>query len=199
MRGLMLLPVTLLALTPALFACGQDAAPASHDASPQFSYGSERVAPHREDLANTGDETRPDPENSVVELDLDGPSTGVVWIDQKHINEIYFQHSDPDDPDAWTKPKLIFRAGDGCLKLNAATDGEAVAVGSGCYEIDAFIQQAPDQGVAVVSPTLADWDSTEVGESIPAPEFTEDGVVWTNQVYGGRVDVRWTEDDGFSR
>jgi len=196
----MFLPATLLALTPAFVACGQDAAPASHhDASPQFSYDSERVAPRREDLASNDDETRPDPEDSVVELDLDGRGTGVVWIDQKHINEIYFQHSDPDDPDAWTKPKLIFRAGNGCLTLNAATDGEGVAVGSGCYEIDAFRQQAPDQGVAVVSPNLADWDSTEVGESNPVPEFTEDGVLWTNQVYDDRVDVRWTEDDGFSR
>lgn len=199
MRVALILPATLLAVTPGLIACGDAAAPASgHHASPRFSFDSERIAPRREDLAETGDDTRPDPEDSVIELDLADRGAGVVWIDQTHINRIYFQHSDPQHPDAWTKPKLIFEAGDGCLTLDAATDNGAVAVGAGCYADDAFIQQAPDQGVAVVSPNLDDWASADVGESIPVPEFTKDGVVWTNEVYDDRVDIRWTEQDGFS-
>lgn len=165
---------------------------------PDFS--SERVAPLPEDVETVGgSDTTPDAEEALVEVELDSGGTAAVWIDLDDIRRIYVQASDPDDPDAWTEPVLVHEAGDGCLTLDVDTAGETLAIGAGCYADDAFIQQAPESSVALVSTDLENWESEDVGESIPVPEVVDDGdrVLFRNEVYDGELDTEWERGDGF--
>ena len=166
------------------------------DAPVSITYDSERVAPLRSEISDQGSDEHPSVEDALIELKLDSGGQGVLWIDQEDISKVYFQTSDPKDPDAWTEPKLIFTAGDGCLIMTADTSATTVAVGLGCYEDDAFIQQAPDQGALVVTSDLVNWDSKETGESAPSPTVSEDGTeaTWKDDVYGDEYD--WSIEDG---
>lgn len=183
------------AAAAALAGCGDDSSSGS-DPAPSFDYPAELEAPEASDFGG-GDEM-PDPEDGLIELELDSGARVVIWIDPEDIAKVYVQHSDPDDADAWTEPEMVHEAGDGCLIMDAATDGEAVAVGLGCYATDAFIQQAPDEGVALVSTNLESWETSEkVVEFYSVPEFDGDEIVFENGVSPGSG-IRWTEDDGFS-
>ncbi|MEJ7831812.1 MAG: hypothetical protein WKF79_02775 [Nocardioides sp.] len=175
-----------------LSSCGSDPVP-------ELDYGSERVAPLASEVEESGSDTEPGAEDALVELDLDAGGVAALWIDPDDIRKVYVQYSDPADADAWTEPVLVYEAGDGCLTMHADTAATTVAVGLGCYETDAFIQQAPDEGVALVSTDFQTWDEDGVGESVPVPEVSEDGtkVVFRNDVYDGRVDTRWERGEGF--
>ena len=72
-------------------------------------------------------------------------------------------------------------------------------MGVGCYGHDTFIQQAPDDGVALVSPDLVHWDEEEVGESIPVPEISTDGetVEFRDGIFIAGVEARWRAGEGF--
>lgn len=189
----LLLATTLAA---ALTGCGDDSSSGT-DPAPTFDYPAGLAAPSPDEFG--GGDLAPDPEDGVIELELDSGAQVVLWIDPDEIAKVYVQHSDPDDADAWTEPEMIHEAGAGCLIMDAATDGEAVAVGLGCYESDPFIQQAPDEGVALMSTDLETWETSEkVVEFYSEPEFQDDGsVVFVNGVYPERR-ITWTEEDGFS-
>ena len=80
----------------------------------------------------------------------------MLWVGEDK-RQVCQQHSDPDDAGAWTEPELLFEAGDGCHRVVGDTNGETVAATLECYETDLFIQQAPDQGQAVVTQDLDEW------------------------------------------
>ncbi|GAA1730823.1 hypothetical protein GCM10009710_09280 [Aeromicrobium alkaliterrae] len=193
----------LVALTAA--GCGQDEVEGdwpfgepspSGDAPTPAAYTSELQAPAPSEFSDNSD-VLPDADDGIAELDLDSGVRVVLWIDPDDIRRVLVQHSDPDDPEAWTEPEEIYTAGDGCLIMDAATNGEIVAVGLGCYEDDAFIQQAPDQGAALVSTDLTSWEvRDDLGEFYSEPAFDGDDVVFVNGVYEEQV-LTWTADDGF--
>ncbi len=191
-------PLLLTAAAAAvLVACGDESTSGDDGSRPSFDYSAELEAPSASDFG--GSDTTPDAEDGLITLDLDSGGEVILWIDPDDIAQVWIQHSDPDDPDAWTEPEMIYEAGDGCLIMDAATDGEAVAVGLGCFADDAFIQQAPDEGVALMSPDLATWETSDpVVEFYSEPEFQDDGsVVFVNGVYPDSQ-ITWTEDGGFS-
>lgn len=166
---------------------------------PKLNYDSERVAPTASEVKDSNSEEEPSAEDALVELDLEQGGSVVVWIDPEDISKVFVQYSDPENADAWTEPKLIHQAGDGCLTMDVDTAGTTVAVGLGCYDVDAFIQQAPDEGVALVSADYTTWEKDEVGESVPVPKVSKDGseVVFRNDVYDAKVDTRWKRGQGF--
>ncbi|WP_229054096.1 hypothetical protein [Aeromicrobium sp. Leaf350] len=190
---LALLPV--LVLVSALTACSEDAA---DDDEKPFAYASELQAPDPEEYSEDGGDVHPNRDNAFVELELDSGAELVVWIDPDDIRQVLVQHSDPRDPEAWTEPRPIFVAGDGCLEVGAGTDGTTVAVALGCYVDDAFEQQAPDQGAALVTSDLRTWElDDELGEfACDEPEVEDGEVVFQNDIYDDRS-VTWTPDDGF--
>jgi hypothetical protein len=180
--------VLVAALGSTLTGCGDDDEPA-----PTFEFGSDRVAPAAgHGVGNASDETAPDPEESVLELELDSGATVVLWVDADY-RRIWQQHSDPDDPDAWTEPDVLFTAGDGCHGIEGATNGETVAATLECYETDLFVQQAPDQGQAVVTLDLADWQVHDAGELYGEPEVSHDG----DEASWPEDDLTWSTDGGF--
>ncbi|GAA4691837.1 hypothetical protein [Nocardioides nanhaiensis] len=189
--------LTTLALlvTPVLAGCGESGS----EGGSAPSYTSERVAPLPSELSDASSDTTPSPDDALVEIEMDSGGTAAVWIDPQDIRRVYVQASDPADPDAWTEPVLAHEAGDGCLTLDVDTAGETLAIGAGCYADDAFIQQAPESSVALVSTDLVSWESDEVGESIPVPEVVDDGdrVLFRNQVYDDRLDTEWERGEGF--
>lgn len=153
-----------------LTGCGSD--------DPEFDYSSARVAPDLSAYAdNENSDTEPEGDDALVELDLDSGATVVMWIDPDDKRKVFQQHSDPDDDTAWTEPELLYEAGDGCLFIEADTNGEVVAATLGCYEVDAFIQQAPDTGQAVVTEDLEKWDVDDRGEFFDVPVVADDGEV----------------------
>jgi len=163
------------------------------DPEPRVTFGSDRVAPPAgEGYGVPGSETDPDPEQSVLELELDSGATVVLWID-KDARRVWQQHSDPEDPDAWTEPELLFEAGDGCHSIGGATNGETVAATLECYETDLFVQQAPDQGQAVVSRDLMEWQVHDGGELYGVPVISHDG----DEVTWPESGLIWSESDGF--
>lgn len=165
-----------------------------------FPYDSRSQAPDPHEYSEDGGDVEPDREDAFVDLELDSGAQLVVWIDPDDIRRVMLQHSDPDDPDAWTEPEAIFVAGDGCLDVGAGTDGATVAVAAGCYEDDAFEQQAPDQGVALVTTDLVSWEvDDELGEfECEEPEVEDGQVRFENDVYED-TGVTWSEDEGFER
>lgn len=182
-----------------LSACGGgDAGTDGDPREPSFSYSAELEAPTPREYDDSSDEL-PGPDDGLQRLELDSGAEVVIWIDPDDIRDVVVQHSDPDDPGAWTEPETILTAGDGCLTMGAETDGRIVAIGLGCYEDDAFIQQAPDQGAALVTTDLVDWDvKDDIVEFSSDPEI-EDGVVtFENSVYEDSG-YTWTESDGFDR
>lgn len=181
MKSLPSLAVATLLLV-GLAGCGSD--------EPTFDFGADLAAPDRS--AYPGGDTEPD-RDGRADLKLDNGARVVIWIDPDHIDKVYEQHSDPDDPDSWTEPKVLFTAGDGCLFVRAATDGDLVAATLGCYGTDAFLQQAPDQGQAVVTTDLADWHLYDGGELYGEPQIAYGAVDWSES------SIAWTEDDGFTR
>lgn len=185
-------PIVLLVTLVALVGCG-DEDPAEAKPKTAFEFSSERVAPPvGQGFGVSGSETDPDPEESVVELDLDSGATVVVWVGEDS-RSVYQQHSDPDDPAAWTEPSLLFESGDGCHRIVGDTNGETVAATLECYESDLFIQQAPDQGQAVVTQDLDDWQVHDGGELYGDPVVSDDGdeVTWEEN------DLHWSAADGF--
>lgn len=187
-------------------ACGDDS---ERDDSPvtwgpaggtSFEYDARSQAPDPDEYSEDGGDVSPNREDAFVELELDSGADLVVWIDPDDIRRVMLQHSDPDDPDAWTEPEEIYVAGDGCLDVGAGTDGTTVAVAAGCYEDDAFEQQAPDQGVALVTTDLITWEvDDELGEfECEKPEVEDGQVRFENGVYEDEG-VTWSEDDGFRR
>ncbi|GAA3808575.1 hypothetical protein [Nocardioides panacisoli] len=156
---------------------------------PSFKFGADLAAPARS--AYSGGDTAPG-EDGRVDLEMDDGTRVVIWIDPRHIETVYQQHSDPDDPGSWTEPKVLYTAGDGCLFVNAATKGDVVAATLGCYGSDAFLQQAPDQGQAVVTTDLDDWRLYDAGELWGEPQIAGESVDWTES------DVAWSQDRGFS-
>lgn len=184
----LLSPIVLLVTVVALAGCGDD-----DGAQSDFSFTSDRVAPPEgQGYGIAGSETDPDPEESVLELELDSGATAVLWVDEDS-RRVWQQHSDPDDGDAWTEPELLFEAGDGCHRIEGDTNGETVAATLECYEDDLFIQQAPDQGQAVVTQDLEDWQVHDGGELYGEPEVSDDG----DEVSWEESDLRWSEADGF--
>ena len=159
-----------------LVGCGDDSNPVG---PPEFDYTSERVAPDRSAYPEQGqgNDTEPEADDALVELDLDSGATVIIWIDPDDKRKVFQQHSDPDDPEAWTQPQLLYEAGDGCLDIDADTNGEVVAATLGCYETDAFLQQAPDRGQAVVTEDLEKWDVDDRGEFFDVPVVADDGEV----------------------
>lgn len=162
---------------------GEDAGPAAYDA--------ERVAP-------PADQRRPysetEPEKLTTEVELDDGAVMALWIDPDGFRKVWAQHSDPDDPDAWTEPVLLFEAGDGCLSVEADAAGGTVAATLDCYETDAFVQQAPDQSQAAVTTDLDTWDVEFFLELYTQPVVSADGasVDWKDS------SVAWTADGGFT-
>jgi hypothetical protein len=184
----LLAPVLVSVLVPTLAGCGGD-----EDPEPRFTFGSTRVAPPEgKGYGTLGSETSPNPEESVLELELDSRATVVLWIDEDE-RRVWQQHSDPEDPDAWTEPGLLFEAGDGCHGIEGATNGETVAATLECYANDLFVQQAPDQGQAVVTRDLEDWQVHDGGELYGEPVVSHDGdeVTWPED------GLTWSESDGF--
>ncbi|HWJ82264.1 MAG TPA: hypothetical protein VNS55_08520 [Nocardioides sp.] len=157
---------------------------------PTFDYGADLAAP--DPSAYPGGDTEPGADGRA-DLTLDDGTRVVIWIDPDHIQKVYEQHSDPDHPDSWTEPKVLFTAGDGCLFVRAATDGDLVAATFGCYGSDAFLQQAPDQGQAVVTTDLADWEVHDAGELWGEPQIADGAVDWSES------DLAWSENHGFNR
>ena len=183
----------LVMLVPAVLAgCGDDDGEGS-TTDPAFSFSSDRVAPPEgEGYGIDGSETDPDPEESVLELELDSGVTVVLWIDED-ARRVWQQHSQRVSSSAWTEPELLFEAGDGCQGIQGDTNGETVAATLECYEDDLFIQQAPDQGQAVVTEDLEEWEVHDGGELYGEPEVSEDG----DEVTWDEGDLRWTAADGF--
>ncbi len=182
-------PIILLVTLLALAGCGDDEA----GSDTAFDFTSERVAPPAgKGHGVSGSETDPNPEESVRELDLDSGATVVLWVDED-ARRVWQQHSDPEDADAWTEPELLFEAGDGCWGIDGDTNGETVAATLECYESDLFIQQAPDQGQAVVSQDLDEWQVHDGGELYGAPVVSDDGT----EVSWEEDDLRWSEAGGF--
>lgn len=161
--------------------CGSD--------EPTFEYGAKLAAP--DPKVYPGGDVDPD-EDGRVDVEMDDGTRVVIWIDPRHIKTVYQQHSDPDDPDSWTKPEVLFTAGDGCLFVRAATKGDLVAATLGCYATDAFLQQAPDQGQAVVTTDLEDWQLYESGELWGEPQIAGESVDWAES------SIAWSSDRGFS-
>lgn len=197
----------LLVVAPVLVllvGCGDD--PGGDDGPPawgpaggsSFEYDARSQAPDPQEYSEDGGDVSPNREDAFVELELDSGAELVVWIDPDDIRRVMVQHSDPGDPDAWTEPEEIYVAGDGCLDVGAGTDGTTVAVAAGCYEDDAFEQQAPDQGVALVTANLLTWEvDDELGEfECEEPEVEDGQVTFVNDIYEDRS-VTWSEDDGF--
>ena len=180
---------TLIAL--ALAGCGQG----SESEGPVPIAAEGRVAPTVAEYPAEGSDTSPGRDDGITELTLDDGTTVVAWIDPGAITDVYVQHTVGDD---WSEPVRIFESGAGCLNLGAATNGTTVAIALGCYATDAFRQQAPDQGVAIVSADLTSWDrSNEILEVSSSPEVDADGSVrFVNDVYPDQV-VTWSDDDGF--
>ncbi len=164
-----------------------------------FTYDASSEAPDPDEYSEDGGDVSPNRDEAFTELELDSGAQLVVWIDPDDIRRVVLQHSDPDDPDAWTEPEAIFVAGDGCLEVGAGTDGTTVAVAAGCYEDDAFEQQAPDQGVALVTTDLVTWEvDDELGEfECREPEVDDGEVVFQNDVYEDQS-VTWSKEEGFT-
>ncbi len=181
-------------------ACGSEDGTATQTAL-DLDYGSPRVAPLPEDLVDRRVDEYPYPENQLVEMELDSGSVAAFWIDPDDIAQVFVQYSDPDDGAAWTAPALVYEAGDGCLYVVPDSSGTTVAVGLGCYQSDTFAQQAPDEGVSLVSTDFTTWEQQpSPGDSYPAPEVSEDGatVTFDSLVYDGQVDATWEQGKGFS-
>jgi hypothetical protein len=188
-----LVAVTTCACLAVVAGCGDEAGPQASPAA--FDFDGERVAPPAgQGYGVEGSETDPDPEWSVAELELDSGAVVVLWVGEDS-RSVYQQHADPDDPDAWTEPELLFESGDGCSGIEADTNGETVAATLECYGSDLFIQQAPDEGQAVVTQDLAEWEVHDGGELYGAPVVADDGddVTWEED------DLTWSAADGFSR
>lgn len=168
-------------LLAALAGCGS---------GPDFEYGAQLAAP--DPSAYPGGDEAPGDEGRAY-LTMDDGTRVVIWIDPDHIETVYQQHSDPDDPDSWTKPEVLFTAGDGCLFVKAATKEDVVAATLGCYRTDAFLQQAPDQGEALVTTDLADWQVYDAGELFGEPQIANGAVDWSES------DLSWSDNHGFKR
>lgn len=113
-----------------------------------------------------------------------------LWIDPEDTSRVLAQRSTLDQ-ETWNKPTVLAQAGDTCLVLEAATDGERIAGTLQCYETNGAIDQAPDQAYAVVSTDNgATWLRHSYPELTPAPTFTRDLVVWS-------MALTWSEDEGF--
>lgn len=193
MRRATLVGLMLLLLSSCGSATGSESAQ-------NLDYGSERVAPLRSEVVDLDIDESPSAENSLVELDLDGGGRAAFWIDPDDIAHVFVQYSDPENHDAWTAPALVYAAGDGCLYVNPVSAGTTVAVGLGCYQTDTFAQQAPDEGVALVSTDFITWEETKMpDDSYPQPEVSQDGemAVFNSLVYQGQVDARWELGEGF--
>jgi len=187
-----LTPIVLSLTLFALTGCGDEDSPDGRSAA-TFDFSSEREAPPvGKGFGVEGSETDPNPEESVLELELDSGATVVLWVGEDS-RSVYQQHSDPENPEAWTSPSTLFEAGDGCWGIEGDTNGETVAATLECYEDDLFIQQAPDQGQAVVTQDLEDWQVHDGGELYGEPVVSDDGaeVTWEEK------DLRWSEADGF--
>lgn len=185
-------PIVLFLALLSLAGCGDDDSP-SGTSQAAFDFSSERVAPPLgKGFGVRGSETDPDPEESVVELHLDSGATVVLWVGEDS-RSVYQQHSDPEDPDAWTEPSLLFESGDGCHRVLGDTNGETVAATLECYGSDLFIQQAPDEGQGVVTQDLEHWDVHDGGELYGDPVVSADGT----EVSWEEDDLRWSEADGF--
>lgn len=183
-----LLVALLVLAAPSLVGCGDD-----EDAAPSFDYSSDRVAPPAgKGYGVAGSETDPEPEESVLELELDSGAVVVLWVDED-ARRVWQQHSDPDDAGAWTEPSRLFEAGDGCWGIAGATNGETVAATLECYETDLFIQQAPDQGQAVVTRDLDEWLVHDGGELYGEPVVSHDG----DEVAWPESGLTWSESGGF--
>lgn len=175
--------LALLALPPLLVACSDD---------PEVTYGAALEAPPRSAYAPSSDED-PTRDHGRTDLELDDGARVVIWIDPDDYRLVFVQHSDPDDADSWTEPESLFEgSGDGCLFVHADTDGEVVAATLGCYDGDAFLQQAPTAGQAVVSTDLVTWDVEDFGELWGEPHVEDGRVEWDES------SVAWTEGDGFT-
>lgn len=134
-------------------------------------------------------------DSGVLEVSLDNGSEVVAWIDPSDIRKVWAQHSDPDADDlaaddAWTAPRLVHTAGDGCLLLDGDTDGETVALIAYCYEKDAFIEQAPDEALAAVSTDGVAWETKTYLELTDTPVVDDGTVTWGD-------DLTWSSADGF--
>ena len=156
---------------------------------PTFDYGAALAAP--DPSVYPGGDTEPGDEGRA-DLTMDDGTRVVIWIDPKDIKTVYQQHSDPDDGDSWTEPEVLYTAGHGCLFVKAATKGDVVAATLGCYGTDAFLQQAPDDGQAVVTTDLDDWQLYNAGELWGEPQIAGEAVDWSES------DVAWSENHGFS-
>ena len=109
----------VLALLAALAGCGEE-----DDPENESGFTSDRVAPPvGEGAGVAGSETDPDPEESVLELELDSGATVVLWVDPDDYRKVYEQHSHEVGSDAWTEPELLYEAGDGCQESKATRMG----------------------------------------------------------------------------
>ncbi|WP_299057290.1 hypothetical protein [uncultured Nocardioides sp.] len=189
MRPAAVAPLAVLAAL--LAACGTDSSSDTSGTETAAAYDAERVAP-------PADQRRPysetEPERLTTEVELDGGGVMALWIDPDGFRKVWAQHSDPDDPDAWTEPVLLFEAGDGCLEVEADAAGGTVAATLDCYETDAFVQQAPDESQAAVTTDLDTWDVEFFLELYTEPVVSADGssVDWKDS------SVAWTADGGFT-
>lgn len=181
-----------------LAACGPDrSAPGSSFTTPGAVYNSDRAAPTQATYP-AGSDVSPGADDALRELALLGGGRAVVWVDPANKRRVLFQHSDPADPDGWTKPVTVFTAGDGCLQVEATAKNGVLAIGLGCYQYDTFAQQAPDQGAVAISTDLATFqlDDDIRGEFAPGkPQIARGEVSFPNTV--GDASVSWSSSNGF--
>lgn len=188
--------LALLVLVAAGGCAAEDPSAAATD------YSSPLQAPTPGDF--TASDVTPDAEEGLQQLTLDDGSRVVVWIDPEDIAVVRVQHSDPDGTGGpgggWSAPQTIHDSGDGCLLMDAATDGRVVALTLGCYATDAFVQQAPDQCAALVSTDLTTWETQDdLLELTAEPQVLAGGDVEWVEDAGDDPVLRWSAEDGFTQ
>lgn len=186
-RGLLPLLGASLLVVAGLAACG-DSDPAGV-AQESAGYSSTSQAP--QPSVYPGGEEAPD-EEAVAQVSLEDGSRVALWVDPEDWRVVWRQHSDPEDPTKWTEPATVFTAGEGCVSVYLATDGETVGANLACYEVDVFRQQAPDQSVGVATADLTAWEVSRPQEMVTQEPTVQDGtVVWETE------GLRWSAGTGF--
>lgn len=183
-----LLAAVLCALVPLAFGCTEADPEADR---PHEGLGGGLEAPPRS--AYAGGDTAPGPEDGRVDLTVADGRRVVLWLEPPRHRRVREQHTTAGG--AWSQPRTLFRSGAGCLFLRADAAEDLVAVTAGCYAEDAFGQQAPDEGQALVTTDLETWQRHEPPRELyGAPRVAASGalVTWAEDP------LRWTPQDGFT-
>lgn len=187
----------LLVGLSAIVACTADpgapgsSGPGASDASDEDFTASLAAPPRSVYPGGDGD---PSPKRGRVDVRTETGAHVVIWIEPRRLRRVLEQHTGPSGGPGWSPPRELYRAGDGCLFVYADTAADVVAATLGCYQDDAFGQQAPTQGQSVVTTDLETWKVIDQGEFFGSPEVVADGsrVDWEGE------SLTWTRDDGFT-